>query len=126
MDQLKNQPGTILEQGYGIIYKKVMRDPNLAIQAKAIYAYICSFAGAGDTAYPGAELICKELDINKDTYFKYLGQLKEAGYIEVSKQPQEYGRFAKNIYTIIYTPCPKPPDTVKSDTNNNSININSI
>ena len=38
--------------GYGIIPKYVMLDPDLTIEAKAIYAYFCSFAGSGNTAFP--------------------------------------------------------------------------
>ena len=34
-------------KGYGIIPKAVMLDQRLTIQAKAIYAYFRSFAGAG-------------------------------------------------------------------------------
>ena len=38
--------------GFGTIPKLVMLDPQLTPQAKAIYAYFASFAGAGTTAFP--------------------------------------------------------------------------
>ena len=34
------------------IYKSVMRDRNLPLLAKTIYAYFASFAGGGTTAFP--------------------------------------------------------------------------
>lgn len=37
----------ILEGGYGIVAKKAMKDRNLNVVSKAIYAYICSYAGKG-------------------------------------------------------------------------------
>ncbi len=39
-------------KGYGKIYKSVMRDRNLPLLAKTIYAYFASFAGGGTTAFP--------------------------------------------------------------------------
>ena len=48
---------SIYKNGYGIVAKFVMRDKNLSVEAKAIYAYICSFAGSGTTAFPSAELM---------------------------------------------------------------------
>lgn len=126
----------IFKQGYGIIPKLVMRDSKLHPTAKAIYSYICSFAGAGDTAFPSVELITAELNINKDTFYKYLKQLIELNYLEVIQERVEYGKFARNIYNIVSDPCPKLSDTVlsdtvlpytvKPDTNNNNLNNNNL
>lgn len=128
----------VQEFGFGIIPKRVMKDPNLSLQAKGIYAYLCSYAGNKDTAFPSVKLITHELNMSKDTFYKYLNELKETGYIEVFKERDE-GKFSKNIYKLL--PCPKSSDTVlsdtvssdttlsdtkTSDTNINSTNINSI
>jgi DNA replication protein DnaD len=124
--------------GFGIIPKHIMKNPNISIQAKGIYAYLCSYAGNKDTAFPSVKLITHELSMSKDTFYKYLNELKDTGYIEVSKERTK-GRFSKNIYKLL--PCPKSSDTtlsdtvssdttlsdtVSSDTNINSTNINSI
>ncbi len=42
----------VRSRGFGIIPKLVMQDKRLTGDAKAIYAYFCSYAGAGDTAFP--------------------------------------------------------------------------
>ena len=42
----------ISAQGFGTVPKIVMLDTRLTAQAKAIYAYFASFAGAGTTAFP--------------------------------------------------------------------------
>ena len=46
--------------GFGTIPKLVMLDPHLTPQAKAIYAYFASFAGAGPTAFPRRTTIMRE------------------------------------------------------------------
>ena len=37
--------------GYGTIYKQVMKEPKLSIEAKAIYCYLSSYAGGKDIAF---------------------------------------------------------------------------
>ena len=123
----------ILERGYGIIAKKVMRDRNLNVVSKAIYAYICSYAGKGKDAFPSQKLISNDLGINIGTLAKYTQELKDSGYITV-KGHKEKGKFSKNLYTInielnMVSPCTVKTDTETTeygqiDTNNNNINNN--
>lgn len=81
-------------KGYGRVYKSVMRNPALHIIAKTIYAYFCAYAGNGTTAFPKRETILRNLQINKDTYTKYLSSLVEHGCIGKYRAP------TGNIYTI--------------------------
>jgi len=81
-------------KGYGKIYKAVMRDRELPILAKTIYAYFCSYAGCGGQAYPKRDKIVRDLQMNKDTYTKHLGLLVGRGYI--TKERTATG----NLYTI--------------------------
>ena len=68
-------------KGYGRIYKLVLRDRQLELGAKAIYAYFCAYAGNGTTAFPKREKILRDLQMNKDTYTKYLAVLVDGGFI---------------------------------------------
>lgn len=115
----------VYEKGYGMIPKLPMQDINLNIQSKAIYAYLCSYSGAGETAFPTRKKICYDLQISNDTLGKYLSQLIERGYLQV-EQMKEKGKFSHNIYTLLneITPCPKASVSEddgyeESDTNNN-------
>lgn len=87
-------------KGYGIIPKLVMTDPNLELVCKSIYAYLCSYAGGGDTAFPGRDKIVSDLVINKDTYHKYLQLLKDSGYIEVRIERNEQWVHGHNIFVL--------------------------
>lgn len=146
MNQSKDiiQVQGINSQGYGIIPKMVMQDKRLTIQAKAIYGYFCSYAGAGKTAFPGRTKIMSDLKVSKESYYKHFNLLKECGYIKAYQEKGENGSFCRNVYTLVEAiPCPKKQytdenspcpkfrdtgfrDTEKQDTNNNSIKINSI
>lgn len=116
---------------FGILPKGVMKDTDLNIQAKALYAYLCAYAGNKGSAFPSVELIKHELNISKDTFYKYIKELENSGYIAKEKERATGGQFKRNIYYLRSTPCPKKPDTALpdtdiQDTNNNSINNNSI
>ncbi len=74
-------PVNIDSRGYGRIYKAVMRNRQLPLLAKTIYAYFCSYAGNGYQAYPKRDKTIRDLQINKDTYTKHLALLVAGGYI---------------------------------------------
>lgn len=125
----------LLSKGYGMIPKLLMKDDRLNVEAKAIYAYLCSYCGAGDTAFPSVELICHDLEISERRYQKYLKQLKNTGYVKVNRERKANG-FSNNIYTLPKTvsvqnvsiqnvPLQNVP--VQNDsTNINSLKSNSI
>lgn len=85
--------------GYGTIPKAVMQDRRLHFKAKALYAYICSFAGNGNTAFPSRATILHHLQITINPFQRYIKQLIECNYIDV-EQTKKSGRFANNIYYL--------------------------
>lgn len=122
---------SVLSQGYGIIPKKAMRDKRLKPEAKAIYAYLCSFAGNDKIAYPSVSLMCDELGMGRDRFYKYRSQLEDMGYVEV-RQVKDGTRFAKNVYVLLdgdiedtESPCTENKDTENEDTENKDTNKNS-
>jgi len=94
-------------KGFGTIPKAVMKDKRLSIQAKAIYAYFCSYAGAGNRPFPSRRTITEDLQISINTYHKHLNKLKALDYIRV-KQRKKSGVFTSCIYTIVEKPVIKP------------------
>ena len=128
------------DTGYGLVPRSVMRNPELSFQAKAIYSYLASFAGNTGRAFPSTSLMSKELDMSRDTLFKYLKELKEKKVITVERERTDKGTFDRNIYylhnEVKKAPSPNLPDTVKPDmdkpdtvnydTNSNNLNSNNL
>lgn len=86
--------------GFGTIPKLVMLNPQLTPQAKAIYAYFASFAGAGTTAFPRRSTIMRELRIGSvETYYRHFNQLIEQGYLSVEQRKAD-GRFDYCVYHL--------------------------
>ena len=91
-------------KGFGILPKYVMIDSDLTLEAKTIYAYFCSFAGNGNTTFPGRDKILSDLKISKDCYYKHFNLLIKQGYLSVDQQKENKNRFSKNIYTLVSNP----------------------
>lgn len=125
MDKISFEEGSIYANGYGILAKKVMLDTNLTIEAKAIYAYIVSYAGAGAVAFPGVEKMLYHLGISKERYYNHRKYLLQQGYLRIESHMNPNGRFKNNHYIIVSEPCPSFPYTVEPTTEYKDVNINS-
>lgn len=77
------QLDALLSHGYGLSPQLVMRSKGLSIEAKALYGYLSSFAGAGDTAFPSTSRILEELDISKNRFYKIRKELVSWGFISI-------------------------------------------
>lgn len=85
--------------GYGTVYKEVLKDKDLSIEAKAIYSYLSSYAGGKDTAFPSIGLICHELNISEKRFYKHRKELLDKNIISKTRERTNNG-FSKTIYTI--------------------------
>lgn len=124
------QINDIFNQGYGLSPKSVMKDKSLSIEAKAIYAYLASYSGAGITSFPSVSLVCGDLGISRQRFNKYRKQLEDAGLVTVT-QIKNKGIFSHNVYTLNTVPMLRNPTTDKpttgnATTNNNNPNINNL
>jgi hypothetical protein len=97
--------GEVFSSGFGIIAQNVMRDPRLTPGAKGFYGYLCSFAGAGKTAFPSRETILSEMGVSKNTYWGWTLELQKYGYIKVITRTAEN---LPNLFIILATPEPDP------------------
>ena len=99
----------ILFKGFGIIPKFVMLDIDLSIDSKAIYLYLCSFAGSGEISFPSRDKILNDLKISKKAYYNHYNPLIKQGYIKVEREhykDEKTGQYrkGKNIYTLVLNP----------------------
>ena len=91
-----------IELGYGTVTKEAMQDRKLSIEAKAIYAYLCSFAGGKDEAWPSISKMCYDLDVSENRFRKHINKLLEFEYIERDKRRfVKSKRWDSNVYTIL-------------------------
>ena len=99
MDKNNFKQEDLLSLGYGMIPKLVMKDRGLTVEAKAIYAYLCSYCGAGDTAFPSIKLMCHDLGISERRFHRHMKQLRDSNYVLATRERTDNG-FSNNIYTL--------------------------
>lgn len=75
--------------GYGIVFQTVMRNRNLSPEAKAIYAYLCSFAGNKETCHPSVNIMSQELGMSKGRLSKYMKELITCGIVERTRSVKQ-------------------------------------
>ena len=130
------------------MYREIMRSKDLTPEAKAIYAYLCSFAGCNTSCYPGVDMMRSELQMGADRFYKHMHYLTQKGIV-TKTQERDGNRWGRTIYTLNHTPdfqlsqngdaenqLSQNGDTQKqttqnkhtnnNNTNNNNFNNNSI
>ena len=83
------------------MYQEVMRNPNITAEAKAIYAYLASIAGTGNTCYPSIDTMQREMCMSKNRLTKHMGQLIAAGVVEKVRE-RNGNIYGRNIYKIAH------------------------
>lgn len=99
----KIDESSILNEGYGSIPKRIMRDRRLSIEAKAIYAYLCSYAGGGNEAYPSVSKMITDLVISENRFYRHFELLIECGYVIKHREINENNLLGRNIYELVQT-----------------------
>lgn len=89
--------------GYGLVFKRVMKDTNISIEAKALYSYLSAYAGADESAFPSVDLIKHELNIGKHRFLRAKNELINFGYLNVSRK-QSNNIYGSNLYTLFHNP----------------------
>ena len=84
------------------VYQEIMRNTNLSVEAKAIYAYLSSIAGADGSCYPSVETMQRELSMGKNRLTKHMGQLTSSGIIEKVRE-RNGNIYGRNQYILRHT-----------------------
>lgn len=111
--------------GYGLVYSEIMRSKKLSPEAKAIYAYLCAFAGSGDTCFPSVELMREELQMSNDRFYRHLRPLLLSGIVKKA-QERSGNRWGRTVYKLNHRPdfqLPQNQYTENEDTEKQSPQI---
>lgn len=99
----KIEANNVMSEGYGSIPKRVMRDKRLSIEAKSIYAYLCSYSGGGNEAYPSVVRMIGDLCISENRFYKHFEYLITFGYVVKHREIRENNVFGNNVYELVQT-----------------------
>jgi DNA-binding transcriptional regulator YhcF (GntR family) len=69
-------------EAFGIVNKDVVTDPELSIQAKGVYAVICTYCNKNRTCFPSVNTLADLCDVHPRTISRKIKELKQKGYIK--------------------------------------------
>lgn len=82
-----------LTNGYGIVSNTVIRDPDLSLRDKTIYAHLCTYANSQTNELTvGVSKIAQECGIDESTVKRALEQLEKKGIISRINRGQQKTR----------------------------------
>lgn len=70
-----------LKNGFGQVSKNVMQDPNISLPEKALYSYLCTYAGIDNSLFVGVDRMAEECGNTQSTIIRILGKLEKKGII---------------------------------------------
>ena len=96
----------IMAKGYGVVAKVPMRDTELKIKDKGLYAYLCAMSGGGVRTWPSRGKILADLQIGKDAFYSSLERLISLGYLSKTTRRLhgDSGMWTRTVYTIELNP----------------------
>jgi len=79
---------------FGVVYAEVIRNPDLSLRAKGMYALLCTFADKERTCFPSIKTLSELSGVTRRTTERTLKELEEKEY--VSRQGRKF-RLQKEI-----------------------------
>jgi len=70
---------------YGLVNENILKNPGLSIQAKALYAVLCTYADTNRKCYPSINTLSNNLNKSKIQIRRYLRELKQNNYLKKEK-----------------------------------------
>ena len=84
-------------EGFGEVSTSVIFDKQTSVEAKAVFAYLCSFTCRGSTTVPGVTTMAQELVLPIEKIYDGIAELKKAEYLDVSSSD------TRRVYTLSTT-----------------------
>jgi DNA-binding MarR family transcriptional regulator len=67
---------------FGIVAYEVISDPNLSVQAKALYSMLACYANKERTCWPSISTLSDDLNISQSSTNRLIKELKTCNYIK--------------------------------------------
>lgn len=89
--------------GYGMVFKKVLCDPTISIEAKAIYALLASYTGADEACFPSVPTMAEAMGCSVQSVRNWCKELESKGWVIIVRSDRSSNRYELQI------PAPPPP-----------------
>lgn len=98
--------------GYTSVPNAAMSDTRLSIGSRGLLALLMTFSEGWVFR---VSHIQKQCDVGREKYYKMINELKDAGYLAITKTKGPSGKFDGADWEIIDEPCAENPTSVKPE-----------
>jgi len=91
--------------GFTQVPNFILKNPELSVGAKVVYAMFLSYAWHNDSCFPGQERLAEDMGMSVSRVNEFVKRLESAGFIEILRR----GQGKTNLYKIKFiVGKPKP------------------
>lgn len=94
-----NSADPVALHGFTQLPNFILRNPELSIGAKTVYALFLSYAWHNDFCFPGQERLAKDIGMSIGSVNGFIKELERNGLIEITRR----GQGKTNLYTINFS-----------------------
>lgn len=83
-------------QGFVQVPNFVLKNPNLSLGARIVYAMFLSYAWQNESCFPGQDRLAQDMGMSRSRVTEFVGELERAKFITIERR----GQGKTNLYTI--------------------------
>ena len=96
--------------GFTQVPNFILKDPNLSVGAKVVYAMFLSYAWHNESCFPGQDRLAEDMGMSRSRVTEFVGELEKAGLVSIERR----GQGKTNLYTIHFQVKPSVDKTSRS------------
>lgn len=105
-----NSADPIALHGFTQLPNFILKNPDITVGAKTVYALFLSYAWHNDLCFPGQDTLAKAIGMSVGSVNGFIKELEACGLIEITRR----GQGKTNLYTINFVVKPKAKPAAKS------------
>src|SRR5690242_21535254 len=86
----------VVRDGFTQVPNFIIRNGELSVGAKVVYAMFLSYAWHNDSCFPGQDRLAEDMGMSRSRVTAFVGELEQFGLISIQRR----GQGKTNIYTI--------------------------
>ena len=91
-----NSADPVALHGFTQLPNFILRNPEISVGAKTVYALLLSYAWHNDLCFPGQDRLAQDIGLTRVRVTQLLAELQAVGLIEIERR----GQGKTNFYTI--------------------------
>ena len=86
----------VARHGFTQVPNFILRDPDLSVGAKVVYAMFLSYAWHNNLCFPGQDRLAHDIGMTQPRIAQLIAELQKAGLVDIERR----GQGKTNVYTI--------------------------